>query len=212
MEYSDNIWFTFSWNGQLKRLIWSDGKSTVGNMLTDGLGMRTYQMEGEKSPWAIPFSGDLVCRQGATPDQKMDALGTILTTMLGHRVHFEKSHGTRNAIVLSGTCVPPKRPDGKDATLRIDIERPAPPTRQGSFTYGGNFCVAIENQCRMQVIDQMSPRYRGGIVFNSNTLVPPDIAQNPDQIQSLLKNLARQTGLKITLEPREIDVWTWING
>jgi len=212
-DYSTDMSFTFSWDGSLHRLYWSTAQGTAGTALTEGLGLRAYQIEGPVDLWKLNLPGDLICLKSATADDKMNAFATVLSTRLGRPIHFQKAHAVRSAIVLSGTYVSPKNPEGKDATIKIT---PAPvynTIRGGGGTYGNidTFCDGLEVQTRMQVVNQINGHFRGAVIFTI-ALTPPDISHHPDQLQSLLTNLAQQTGLQYTIEPRETDLWTWTEG
>ena len=213
LDYSPGIWITFSWDGSLHLLNMSDGKSTAGTALTEGLNLRPYQVEGPVDLWKLSFPGDLICLKSATPDQRMKAFASVLSAQLGRPIHLEKSHAVRTAIILRGTYVPPKRPDGKDAMIQISPTPLNPTAHLASSTYGNidTYCSELEVQTRIQVINQINSHYRGAVIFTMNATIP-DISHHPDQLQSLLTNLAQQTGLQYTLEPRETDLWTWTEG
>jgi RNA polymerase sigma factor (sigma-70 family) len=210
-DYSPDVWIAFSWDGALHRLEWSDGKSTCGTALTSGLAIRPYQVEGPVDLWKIPLPGDLVCRSSASADEKMKAFAPVLTTALGKTIRFEKKRVTKNAIVVRGAYVPPDHADKKGAVVQVIAGPLLATTRNAVITAGGNFFYGLEEQTRLQVIDQTAPRFRGGFTYTIE-LLSPDIGRHPERLRSLLDNLTKQTGFQFSLEPRETDVWVWVEG
>jgi hypothetical protein len=207
------MWFTFEWDGHLKQLFFSTGGPSVATALFNGLGIHPYQIESKRDPWKIRFEGDLICLKSASPDQRMQAFAPILSEALGRPVRFQMAHVIREAIVLRGKLQPPTQPDGRTAAINLSAGPLTPVASNRSRTAGTNqytLTQELERQLRLQVIDQTDSLYRDGISITTDG-VPNDIAKSPAQLQSVLDNLSQQTSLRITLEPRPVDVWTWLD-
>jgi RNA polymerase sigma factor (sigma-70 family) len=210
--YIEASYITFTWDGQLNRQITSTSSGTAGTALVYGLKIRPFQVEGSIDPWAFPLPGDIIVQTTASPDDRMKAFATILSAARQKPVRFEKKHVTKDAIVLRGEYHPPRQPDGKQGTLLIMAGSIPTTTRPQSRSFGNQatLCEGLEQQLRLQVIDESKPN-RDTYIFTTQSVTPME-AKNPTQLHSVLDNISSQTSLEITLEPRETDVWVWIDG
>jgi RNA polymerase sigma factor (sigma-70 family) len=210
---SRDMWFTFEWDGHLKQMFFSTGSPSVGTALFNGLGIHPYQIESKRDQWKIRLEGDLICLKTASPDQRMQAFAPVLSNALGRPVRFQMAHVIRDAIVLRGKLQPPTQPDGRPEVINLVAGPLTPVAKNRPRTAGTNqstLAEELERQLRLQVVDQTDSLYRGGISITTDG-VPYDIAKSPAQLQSVLDNLKQQTSLRITLEPRSVDIWTWVD-
>jgi hypothetical protein len=59
---------------------------------------------------------------------------------------------------------------------------------------------------RMRVVDHRASKRVAMVTFRNNNVTQP-VAKGPQKLESLLLNVSRQTELKFSVEPRELDVW-----
>ena len=150
-------------------------------------------------PVGMNVGGDWVVRVGATTDQKMAALGPILSKHLGRPVRFERRRVTQDVIVARGSYAP--RTAGE--VINVGPESSSilitPPAR----TTMDRLLKDVGWSVQVPVLDETStPNVMGAYRVNGPYI---------KQVESVLTNVARQTGLTFTREKRDRDVWFMLN-
>jgi len=197
----EDMWVNFSYDNTSHLQSAAMGKSTMGDALESGVGVRPYQIEADFDPWAIAFPGDVLSRGGAPVDQKLAAIEPALSAALGRPVHFVKRRLTRNVIIVQGTYAPGKNPPVVDVTAGPVQKKPMQVGTSTDFFWG-----SLERILRLKVVDQRSSRKAEMVMYRVDG-VTPATAKDPQKLQSLLANLSQQMSLQFSIEPREIDVW-----
>ena len=199
----------------IERLVFAfDGKSIhwqmrtiAGDTLLNALvaiNVEPYQLDAS-IPVNLAIVGDWTVRKGATVDQKMAALGGIVSKIKGNQVRFEKRIVSREAIIVRGTFAftpLPGHANGPEGKV-LHYGPPLPP---GGSRAMPNEAVAmsevysqLQRMTRAQVIDESGSGSQGVVVsYNSFSL---------NDSPKVMELLTRQTGLRFAREPRETPVW-----
>jgi RNA polymerase sigma factor (sigma-70 family) len=152
-------------------------------------------------PVGMSFPGDWIARTGATTEQKMAALGAIVSKELGRSVHFEKRKANQNVIVARGILSA-----GASATTINVGPDPAStsPNTQTAHTTVDRLIRNIGWSVQVPVIDESSTP-DANVSWRIN-------GPYTNQVESVLTNVSRQTGLSFTREKRDCDVWFMVDG
>jgi RNA polymerase sigma factor (sigma-70 family) len=150
-------------------------------------------------PVGMNVGGDWVVRVGATTEQKMAALGPIVSKHLGRPVHFEKRRVTQDVIVARGSFA--ARSAGE--VIDVSAESSSPSTLPPARTTLDRLVKEIGWSVQVPVLDETST---------------PDVmvayrVNGPytKQVESVLTSVARQTGLSFSREKRDRDVWFMVD-
>jgi hypothetical protein len=183
------------------------GASMLGDLPRGFLALPRWEMDGSV-PWQTPMPGDWVVRKGATAEEVMRGLAAPASQKLGRPVHFEHRRVTATAIVVRGTYAFSAL-DGKpnDGVIELtDGRRPPgqPPAKPQlvQATLGALLKQAGARTGKF-VVDET-----GAADLKLSWRDPLYMADG----DALLRNVARQTGLRLDREPRELMVWTMVDG
>jgi len=150
-------------------------------------------------PVGMSFSGDWIARTGATTEQKMAALGPIVSKQLGRPVHFEKRKVSQDVIVARGSVAPP----APGAVIEISPESAAPiANTQAARTTVDRMLRNVGWSVETPVIDETSTP-EATVSYRVNG--PYD-----KQVESVLTHIARQTGLTFSREKRDRNLWSLV--
>ena len=182
------VHLTIQWNG-VTCTPWGTGLGP-GTLASGALGSATLMPWEYDDPYDLmnaPMPGDWVFRKGATREQRLNAIAQVASACLGRTIRFDKTHVSREVIVL-------RLPTGAATQPQPSGDR----TQNGTV---GDLVWDLAWALHRQVIDQTGrPRMNVSWTLDSSA--------GPDQ---LLSSLARQTSLQIDRETREADIWTLVD-
>jgi hypothetical protein len=153
-------------------------------------------------PRTLKLRGDFAVGKGATAEEVMRGLGPIVSAELRRPIHFERRRVPREAVVVRGSYrYTPLEGESEDGVINFAPHYPAKvAVKQGSL---GQMLNQIKNQLEVRVFDEtgassLPVRWR----YDERWVNPA----------RLLADVARQTSLTFTREPRDADVWFMVEG
>ncbi len=207
----------FLWNGQ--------GVAHAGSGwgLMDPLGMvlqgvmqwTTADFQGPEELLARRVPGDWVIRSGATEQEKVAGLLTILRHDVDPSITIKKQQVEREVIVARGKFQYQPHADASGTNQVILFTDPYVAETGGGGGAGtlAFFLTTMGNCAGVQVVDEVDsarPEMVSWHTLESCWLSQHSKAKAQDRsknLDSLLKNVAAQTGLVLTREKRKADVW-----
>jgi hypothetical protein len=180
-------------------------------------GVMTSQLEIPSTIEGInSIAGDWIFRPTATVADRMDGLGAAVGEALNKKLRFEKQQVDRDVVLVSGTYAF-KPLEGSTATgvqLFIDRQDPSPRTTQTSLP---SLFSQLTSYTGVQFVSEIPSG-------SANSIVPIGIHQSllqaraaapvlsDEQLQPLLDNLSKQTGLEFKKDKRKTDIWKLVEG
>ena len=145
------------------------------------------------------MEGDWVIRQGTSADERLAAMGPILSRQLARPVHFERRRLPADVIVVTGA------PAEKRSMLVLSNQVGTGPQVQVFHTPLRQFLASeLPVIVNKRVIDQTSsPDTKIEWQWTAQGALPPDAA---------IKAVADATGLQLKLEKREMDMIVLADG
>jgi hypothetical protein len=197
--------FIFQWNGQSARWITiSIVEGDLRMVLDYGLRIPDWQIDSSIAK-DLKFPGDWVVRKDAPVDQAMTKLAGIVSQRLGKQVHFELRRVRREAIIVRGRYhFVPLAGQANDGVIRLVDGSGKMPRRL--FIAPATFSELLEKVqacAKRRVYDQTT---------SSPATVQFGDPQYPQQSEKVIQNIAAQTSLHFDREPREMQVWTMVQG
>ncbi len=206
----------YQWDGQLEDGCWfchDTGRIRLQLVLNTFLGVPSYEFElSEEMKYKHVARGDWIVRKDATTGQKIKALQEIIHAELHRPIHFEKRQVERKVIVVTGryalTPLPGKDPNRLYIAAKQDEE-----TWNDEAESLSELLAKLADGITIAIDDRTEPVDTGTILYSSNGEYftrafhgdgPLDTEKT---LPLLLDNLAKQTGLKLTVKKRLVDVW-----
>lgn len=190
-------------DGRLRRSPAGDVR-TVAAMFDAVLHVHAWELDETVPADAKLPAGDLVVRADATAEQRVAALGPIVSAAVGRPVHFELRTADRDVVVARGRAEPMTA--GGSAIEFFEPNTPvaaAPPERTPSDRFLRDKLPAALN-CR--VVDETTgpaaPVAWRPAVSRSTT---------PSR-DAMLQQVSNGTGLQMTVERRPVATWTLVDG
>lgn len=205
-------WFTFLW----KDGTWKYGGLVVGSppytlreVLLCNIDLGRYEFECPDDLLSTEVSGDWIRRDGASREELLQALETILHDELRRDIRFERRSVEREAVVVTGTYSFTPQPEAYSPhSVHIYTDTLDPNEGAG----GGNGTIS---EFLTWVSDRTGILFVDGTVSsgvsmeweNHESSGAVALREDPKRLDLLLTNLERQTGLKYRRERRMVDIW-----
>ena len=205
----------FLWNGQVvAHGSWGWGQmDPLGMVLQRVMEWTAGDFEGSADLLTKRVPGDWVVRSGATEQEKVASLLTILQHDLDPSITIKKQQVEREVIVVRGKFQYQRHADASGTNQVILYSDPYVADTGGGGGAGtlASFLTTMGNCAGMQVVDEVDATRPEMVSWH--TLESCWLSQRPKapdrsiKLDSLLKNVAAQTGLVLTREKRKADVW-----
>ena len=189
-----------------------DENQELETVLHNMLGLKRYEFEGSQSVLRTKVAGDWIVRSDATPQQRVQALGSILQTQMGMNIMIEKRNVEREVIVATGQFAltplpdPPEAKDYPNSAIYIYTDNLR--TQKWMGNSGGStvdqFLNFLGDEINTQIINQSEPA--GNKYLRYLTYDIPSSGNTAD-LDRLLANIAKQTSLQFKRERRRLDIW-----
>lgn len=193
---------TFDWDG--KQLGWktvSAGDGRLANVVQSAAGLHLWEFDSSV-PLGLPLPGDWVIRHGVSSDRIMQGLGAIVSKKLGRPVRFERRHVMREAVVVRGTYrFVPLAGHPNDGV--IEILGDEPPQNQ-------KLTPSLQTMPLRRCLERLDVYANRKIVVETESAgLRVTIRDRPTwgDGSAVLRNIAAQTSLQFSPEPREMDLW-----
>jgi hypothetical protein len=161
---------------------------------------------------AIAVNGDWIVRGRAKPDQRIPQLEQILRARLKRDIHVTKRITKTDAVVARGNWSLRSLPGGtlgNDLYLFIGDRYKNQGAGYGDDNVLGLF-KRLENITRHHFVDDTRSKPLDVVWHDDSSL--QNVALDPPKLRRLLDNVASQTSLTFTLEPREYPVYVVTEG
>ena len=208
----------FRWNDTLYNWALSMSECSLGFVLRN-IGLKTYQIDGPEELRRLILGGDFIARDNVTIEKKLSALEAILQNQLGRKITFDKKSVKRKSVVVSGQYQRTKLRNVKKPN-RIYIYPDAWEDFSGPEPIDGGGHGSL-----VKMIESVGERFNRTIVIETENLNDISVdyvfsqscslavanAKNEKEKQatldSVLKNLFKQTGLQFDHSRHNVDVW-----
>jgi hypothetical protein len=194
---------------EIGRQTWGGGQSLDG-MLNGIAGLLSYDFSAPRDLLRVELPGDWIVRRGASTDQRMAALETLLQSQ-GKPVHFEKRRVPREIVVAHGSFHFQPVATSKWATgVNIYSDKLGPLGRGGGSGDVTAFLKDLGNQLNRRVMNQVEPSREP---FSWTYHDSGDLryaAPGPEferKLDKALNNISSQTGLTFDKATADEDVW-----
>jgi hypothetical protein len=186
------------------------------------IGLKRYEVSGPKELLSLKLGGDWITRRDVPTDKILSSLEQILENELSRKIRFEKQGVDRDAIIVRGQYkrIPlegVKHPDKiyvyPDSAWALgSISGPEPYSGGGTKSLakliemvGSHFNRPVV--CETENLSAIKVSY---FTSQSYSLAIANVKTKEDKqktLDSVLKNLSRQTSLKFEYGRRDKDVW-----
>ncbi|HCO92871.1 MAG TPA: hypothetical protein DIU00_02790 [Phycisphaerales bacterium] len=211
-------YIAFQWDGKLHPWTIAMHECALGSVL-NAIGLKSYEIDGPEKLLGLKLGGDWIARRDVPTDDTLSALERILENGLNRKVRFEKQEVNRDVIIVRGQFkhVPlegVKRPEKiyiyPDSWRHLNGPEPYSGGGTGSLIrlikmIGSHFDRPIifetENLSEITVSYFTSSSY-GLAIANYKTR-----EEKEKILESVLKNLSKQTSLEFEYGQRDQIVW-----
>lgn len=177
------------------------GDCDLESLLILGLGMDWKDID-DSIPKKAPMPGDWILRDHTTVEQRMAALGPIVSAQLGRSVHFERKPVPCEVIVVSGSAA--GRSGQAEPVLFADEGAP----KQKSPV----FHTPVQAFLRENVTALLHRRVIDQTQSPTTPIAWQAAFAGPIPIDPMLKQIEEKTGLHCVRETRPIPMWTMVDG
>ena len=174
----------------------------------------SYQLEIPEALKSFQFKGDWVIRQGASPQEILDALCRMMKEAGGPSVRFSQQDRTIQFLLATGSWRDVPLPEGApDIPVNVFVDQPDPFDQPQVPASGGsarNFIDRLGRTLGMPVESRIARPNLGASyrMHSSIDRIPRDPGPERDeQIQKMLNVVSQQTDLRFTVEERKVKVW-----
>ena len=199
----------FAVKPELARQTWGGGQALDG-MLNGIAGLSSFDFSAPRDLLRVELPGDWVVRRGASTEERMAALETLLQAQ-GKRIHFEKRRVPREIVFARGTFHLEPLADGKwSQGVNIYGDKLGPTRRGGASGDVSAFLKDLGDQLNRRVINQADPSREP---FHWTYHESGDLrylaagADFQRRLDQALANVSRQTGLTFQKTTADEDVW-----
>ena len=184
---------------------------TLRGVLEQVIGLKPHEYAGPRELLDLELPGDWAVRYQAKQPQMLDGLAARLREVTAQNLTFEKEKEPVEAVIARGTPKPPQDlADGETWALQLEADeieflRPfggAGPVRHLLDTLGrASGWPVIDETKEMQPLHFVS--WSGSRVTEEENLghIPRE------QLDKVIGSIAKQTGLELTVESREVERW-----
>jgi hypothetical protein len=211
----------FRWDGKLRNWTLALHECSLGSVLRD-IGLQRYEMDGMDKLLFLKLGGDWIARDNVPIEDKLLALERILRNELGRKIRFEKRKVNRDAIIVRGQYkrVPlegVKRPDQiyvyPDSAWALgSISGPEPYSGGGTKSLvklvemiGSHFNRPVV--CETENLSDITVGYFTSQSYSLAIANTKTKEEKQETLDSVLKNLSRQTSLQFEYGRRDKDIW-----
>jgi hypothetical protein len=184
---------------------------TLRGVLEQVVSLKSHEYDGPRELLDLELPGDWAVRYQAKQPQVLDGLAARLREITAQNLTFEKEKKSVEVVVARGKPKPPQDlADGETWALQLEADeieflRPfggAGPVRHLLETLGrASGWPVIDETKEMQPFHFVS--WSGSRVTEEENL-----ARIPrEQLDKVIGSIAKQTGLELTVEPREVERW-----
>ncbi len=208
--------YIFQWNGNLesKGAVAGSGIMPITVLMQLGLNLNNYEFDDPANILQTIFAGDWIIRKKATVETVLGALEKIFKNEMGRDIEFSKQEIETEVITVKGKYdfhALPNVTDGKYVLIST--------TNTDTYTDGGGgtgtlskFLTWVGNRIKMNIIDNtestdITLSWRNDSSSDIGRLNHNEQRYNT-QLDMLLKNLSRQTGL--AFEKTKITTEKWL--
>ncbi len=186
----------------------------VDHVLRFAIDLKPFDYHGPADLLRQEVAGDWIVRKGMAKSVLMPELERTLKPLLGQPVQFRQREVEQDVIVARGLFAPPAESDAaKTKTVTFAVE--SKPTGQASL---GTFqsvrellddlsdIVGRRAVSEVPELDRLSWNWQNRLSAHL-----PDLRSDKPaarlKLQAVLDNLAKQTGLELSLERRKVSIW-----
>jgi RNA polymerase sigma factor (sigma-70 family) len=191
----------------------------LDNAIRHAFGLDSYLVTGLELVQWEPIRADIVVRQDASTQQKLDAFAELIAQRTHQVVKFAQQKIPRPCLVLRGkTGVGPKNKRGRHAVLvsqtpldersrSLLINEPRE-ARLDGYSYESDMSRVAEKLAAPFITEAVT-----GFWLNGNFVVAPDATLDPadpeyvPKLKRIAENFRAQIGGDWSVEVREIEVW-----
>ena len=179
----------------------STGDGRLSDFLQSGAGLHLWEVDSSV-PMGLSFPGDWVVRRGESTARVMDGLSEIVSEKLARPVRFERRRVLWEAIVVRGTYrfVPLA---GRADDGVIEMVGDQPPNNQ-------KLMPSLQRMTLRQFLERLDVYANRKIVIETESAaLKVAVRDQPTwgDGSSVIRNIAAQTSLQFSREPREMGIW-----
>lgn len=193
---------TFDWDG--KKLNWksvSAGDGRLSDFLQAGAGLHLWEVDSSV-PMGLSFPGDWVLRRGVSTARVMEGLSGIVSGKLARPVRFERRRVLREAVVVRGAYrFVPLAGRADDGVIEM-VGDPPPNTQP--------LIPSLQKMTLRQFLERLDVYANRKIVIETESkALKVAVRDQPTwgDGSSVVRNVAAQTSLQFSREPRKMDIW-----
>jgi hypothetical protein len=185
---------------------------TLRLVLEQVVGLKPHEYDGPRELLDLELPGDWAVRYRAKPPEMLNDLAARLREITAQNLSFERAKKSVETIVARGMPKPPADLPANDTwPLRLDVEeveflRPfggAGPIAHLLDTLGRASGWPVINETEQAGARQMVSWSGSRVTEEENLERTPR-----DQLDMVIQSIAKQTGLELAIESREIERWT----
>ncbi len=208
----------FRWNDKLRNWMVTMHPCSLG-LVIDCIGLKTFQINGPDELRRLQLGGDFIARDNVSIENKLSALETILHKELGRDIRFVKKYVKHQAIIVSGQFQHTPLDGVQDPnSIYIypdswqDYRGPEP----SELPKRGSLVKMIEEVGRMfespivyetENLEDNSVNYMFSVSFDLAVANAKSKREKQAILDSVLKNLSKQTGLQFNYGQHKVEVW-----
>jgi hypothetical protein len=207
-------YLSFRLNGKLHNWTLAMHECSLGLVLHD-IGLERYDYWGSTKLISLKLGGDWIVRDNVPMKDKLSALEEILQNELGRTIGFDKPKGDIDVIIVSGRYKQVPLPGGRPNHIHV-----YPDSTWGPYSgdVGGmdslvdliNRIGRDFNQPIVFEAENLPERQVGYTFSKSYSLATSNTKTSEDKqaiLDSVLRNLSKQTSLQFEYGQCEQDVW-----
>jgi hypothetical protein len=193
----------------------------LGSVL-HAIGLKRYEIDGPEELLRLKLGGDWITRKDVPTDDTLHALEQILGNGLSRKIQFEKQEVDRDVIIVRGQYkrVPLEGVKHLDHIYIYPDSAWALGSISGPEPYGSGGTGSL-----VKLIEMVGSHFNRPVVFETENLSDTTVSYFTSQsyslaiantktkedkqetLDSVLKNLSRQTSLQFEYGQRDQDVW-----
>jgi Protein of unknown function (DUF3738) len=174
-----------------------------------GMGLYSYEIEGDPELLKTEVGGDWIVREGVPAEQLVQPLEAILQRAIRQRITLALRRGEREVVVARGRYHPSPLPGHADGEIEVYARELAQDDDRGDGV--GVFPAFLKWTAEWigrPIVNEVESPPKANIVWHSNQReASTEQTRHEDRDEMLvLKHLQEQTGLTFTREKRPIQI------
>jgi len=188
---------------------------TLRRVLEQVVGLKSHEYDGPRELLDLELPGDWAIRYQAKQPQMLDGLAARLREITAQNLRFEKEKKSVEAVIARGTPKPPQDlADGETWPLQLEADEIEFLRPFGGAGPVRHLLDTLDRASGWPVIDETKEVRRFHFVSWSGSRVTEE--ENLDrisreQLDKVIQSIAKQTGLELKVEPREIERWKLVD-